>query len=358
MTIWIVPIEPIDQRYTKQWYDNIPKLLKPYLKKGEKIVTLDGHVEETGTTSGAFLDFGKTNEYKATQVVEISQLFSAGKIKAGDKFLVTDAWNFAITPIKYMSDLLDIPVEIHGIWHAGAYDPSDILGLKMQKPWPHHVERSWYYASDYNYFGTHFHKNMFLENLKIPLYDHDKAHQSGQPHDYLKEEILSIPKPKYRDNILVWPHRYNEDKQPDIIEDIKKRIPEVEVIITQKHNFSKREYYELLCRSKMIFSCALHENLGISMMEAVLAGCIPLMPKRASYQEMYDKEFLYPSRWTESYSAYRFNKDEVANKIRTMMADYKNYEESIQAQQERLNKYLTADIMFSKIAERKPNGSK
>ena len=100
MTIWIVPIEPIDQRYTKQWYDNIPKLLKPYLKKGEKIVTLDGHVEETGTTSGAFLDFGKTNEYKATQVVEISQLFSAGKIKAGDKFLVTDAWNFAITPIK------------------------------------------------------------------------------------------------------------------------------------------------------------------------------------------------------------------------------------------------------------------
>ena len=40
------------------------------------------------------------------------------------------------------------------------------------------------------------------------------------------------------------------------------------------------------------------------------------------------------------------------------MADYKNYEESIITQQERLNKYLTADIMFSKIAERKPNGSK
>ena len=57
-TIWIVPIEPIDQRYTKQWYDNIPKFLKPYLEKGEKIVTLDGHVEATGTTSGAFLDFG------------------------------------------------------------------------------------------------------------------------------------------------------------------------------------------------------------------------------------------------------------------------------------------------------------
>jgi hypothetical protein len=25
-TIYIVPIEPIDQRYTKQWYENIPEL--------------------------------------------------------------------------------------------------------------------------------------------------------------------------------------------------------------------------------------------------------------------------------------------------------------------------------------------
>ena len=27
-TIYIIPIEPIDQRYTKQWYDNIPSLLE------------------------------------------------------------------------------------------------------------------------------------------------------------------------------------------------------------------------------------------------------------------------------------------------------------------------------------------
>jgi hypothetical protein len=32
-----------------------------------------------------------------------------------------------------MSDLLDIPVEIHGIWHAGAYDHTDIFGYKMTK---------------------------------------------------------------------------------------------------------------------------------------------------------------------------------------------------------------------------------
>ena len=27
-TIYIVPIEPIDSRYTKQWYENIPKIIE------------------------------------------------------------------------------------------------------------------------------------------------------------------------------------------------------------------------------------------------------------------------------------------------------------------------------------------
>ena len=153
-TIWIIPIEPIDQRYTKQWYDNIPLILQKEIAERNlfyKVVTIDGEdFKPDVRTEGAFLDFGATNVYKATQAAEVSKLFSNGKVKAGDKFLITDAWNFIITPIKYMSDLLDIPVEVHSIWHAGAYDPSDILGYKMSKPWPSHVEKSWYYSSDYN----------------------------------------------------------------------------------------------------------------------------------------------------------------------------------------------------------------
>ena len=67
-TIWIIPIEPIDQRYTAQWYENIPKLLKSYNEMN--VVTIDGNFTETSTTPGAFLDFGKTNEYKASQIVK------------------------------------------------------------------------------------------------------------------------------------------------------------------------------------------------------------------------------------------------------------------------------------------------
>ena len=44
-TIWIIPIEPIDQRYTKQWYDNIPVILEREIKLREldyTVVTVDG----------------------------------------------------------------------------------------------------------------------------------------------------------------------------------------------------------------------------------------------------------------------------------------------------------------------------
>ena len=85
-TIWIIPIEPIDQRYTKQWYDNIPVILEEQAGSDYKVVTVDGEdFAPEQRTEGAFLDFGATNVYKATQTAEVSKLFSNGKVKAGDK---------------------------------------------------------------------------------------------------------------------------------------------------------------------------------------------------------------------------------------------------------------------------------
>ena len=62
--IYIVPIEPIDQRYTKQWYDNIPVILEQQIAQDDldyHVVIVDGETVPDDTTSGAFLDFGETN---------------------------------------------------------------------------------------------------------------------------------------------------------------------------------------------------------------------------------------------------------------------------------------------------------
>jgi hypothetical protein len=347
-TIYIVPIEPIDQRYTKQWYDNIPKILDEELRKRHlkiRIEVIDGTLVSSSTTKGAFLDFGATNIYKATQVERISSLFSFGHVKPGDKFLVTDAWNFAITPIKYMSELLNVPVEIHSIWHAGNYDPSDILGMKMSAGWASNQERAWYYASTHNYFATDFHKNMFCENLMV---GGTTAYRSGQPHTPIIDELTPF-KNNIKENYIMFPHRYNEDKQPEIAEDLHLYFP---IVITQKMSLSKKDYYDYLGRAKAIFSCSLHENLGISMMEGCLAGAIPIVPDRCSYKEMYLDIFKYPSTWTESYDNYQKNKLNIVNFIGNLLNNYGDLQEELEQQRQILiTNYLTPTVMINKLLE-------
>ena len=227
-----------------------------------------------------------------------------------------------------MSDLLDIPVEIHGIWHAGHYDPTDILGMKMQKSWPPHQERAWYHACDYNWFATNFHRSMFLTNLDIPYTDTHKAQRSGQPHEYIIPELEALKDTPKQDKVI-WPHRYNADKQPDIAENLKSNF---DVVITAKMGLSKSAYYRELASSKVIFSCALHENLGISIMEAVLAGVIPVLPDRCSYAEMYLKPFKYPSEWTSCWDNFQKYKQEVKDFIQDKIDNYESYESLMERQ--------------------------
>jgi hypothetical protein len=349
-TIWIIPIEPIDQRYTKQWYDNIPVIIEQDIAErglDYQVVTIDGEdFAPEQRTAGAFLDFGATNVYKATQAAEVSRLFSNGKVKAGDKFLITDAWNFVITPIKYMSDLLEIPVEIHSIWHAGAYDPSDILGYKMSKPWPWLQEQSWFMSSDYNYYASESHRQMFLKNLDIPEKYESRAIRSGQPHELIVKPLLSRQAVAKTDRVM-WPHRYNADKQPEIAEDL---AADFDMVITQKMNLEKSAYYDVMAGSKVIFSCALHENLGISVMEAVLTGAIPVVPDRCSYAEMYLPEFKYPSEWTKDFESFQKHRDELVAFINDKIDNYDSYEVLVKRQQEILIKdFLNCSIMIEKL---------
>lgn len=346
-TIWIVPIEPIDQRYTKQWYDNIPVIIEQAISDNNlnyQVVTIDGEdFAPEQRSEGAFLDFGATNVYKATQAAEVSRMFSNGKVKAGDKFLITDAWNFIITPIKYMSDLLGIPVEIHSIWHAGAYDPSDILGYKMSKPWPWLQEQSWFMSSDYNYYASESHRQMFLKNLDIPEQYEHRAVRSGQPHELIVQPLLDRQSFVKSDRVM-WPHRYNADKQPEIAERLARNF---DMVITQKMNLDKEAYYDVMANSKVIFSCALHENLGISVMEAVLTGAIPVVPDRCSYAEMYLPEFKYPSAWTETLGQYDRNAEKVKEFIQDKLDNYEQYADLIKQQQEILIRdYLNCDVMI------------
>lgn len=85
MTIFIVDLEAVETRYTGQWKSHVPALLR---KAGHNVQVISGPDDiPSGTTPGAFLNFGGTNIYKSAQVEEFSRLFCAGAVKPGDHFL-------------------------------------------------------------------------------------------------------------------------------------------------------------------------------------------------------------------------------------------------------------------------------
>ena len=327
MTVFLVDLEAVETRYTGQWKTHVPALLR---KEGHDVHIIEGPTDiPSATTPGAFLNFGGTNIYKARQVEQMGRLFCDGRVNSGDHFLFTDAWHPGIINLKYMSELLGVPVKIHALWHAGSYDPQDFLGrLIGNAPWVRHCEMAFFEAIDHNYFATDFHINMLLKNLlnehssEIALlrYD-DKIVRTGWPMEYMLE-ILAPYKDLAKRDLILFPHRIAPEKQVEIFRDLAQTLPQYEWIVCQDQQLTKEQYHTLLGESKIVFSANLQETLGISCYEGALVGAIPMVPDRLSYREMYHEGFKYPSEWTGSWDNYLQYRKHLCHHIMITMTHY------------------------------------
>jgi hypothetical protein len=351
--VFLVDLEAVETRYTGQWKTHVPSLLR---KAGHDVQIISGPEDiPTATTPGAFLNFGGTNIYKSRQVETIGRLFCSGTISPGDHFLFTDAWHPGIINLKYMSELLDIPVVTHGLWHAGSYDPQDFLGrLVGKKKWVRHAEKSFFHAFDHNYFATDFHIRMFVDNLledgfksENPWYEEDyndyqtsgKIVRSGWPMEYMSDALLMYKNMPKRDLIL-FPHRIAPEKQLPIFEDLRQHLPQYDFKVCQEYPLTKNEYHNLLGEAKLVFSANLQETLGISWYEGALVGAIPMVPDRLSYSEMAFDTFKYPSEWTESWDSYTVHRKEVCHKIIQYMENYEKFLPSLNKQVNNLTEHF------------------
>jgi len=356
--IFLIDLEPVETRYTAQWKKHVPEILK---KQGHQVHVISGPEDiPSATTPGAFLNFGGTNIYKSRQVEEIARLFTAGTIVAGDHFVFYDAWHPGIINLKYMSELLKIPVKIHALWHAGSYDPQDFLGrLIGDAPWVRHAEKSFFHAIDHNYFATNFHIKMFEKNLlgegdqseryNTALMTVGKVVQTGWPMEYMETMLLPYKGLAKRDLIL-FPHRIAPEKQVEIFEDLAEQLPQYDFIICQEKQLTKEEYHQLLGQAKIVFSANLQETLGISCYEGALVDAIPMVPDRLSYTEMYFDGFKYPSHWTLNWDSYLQHRQELCHHIIVTMTHYEKRLVQLRKQTEALNeRFFSAQELYNQF---------
>ncbi len=136
------------------------------------------------------------------------------------------------------------------------------------------------------------------------------------------DDIDDQPRPvKKGVPVIVWNHRWEHDKNPEdffnalyvvdrqgidfslvVLGQSFARQPEVFSTARQRLNHrilhwgyvkERREYVRWLRRGDLVVSTAVHEFYGISVLEAVRAGCRPLLPDRLSYPELFPAEYLY-----------------------------------------------------------------
>jgi glycosyltransferase involved in cell wall biosynthesis len=271
---------------------------------GFDVQVIEGDLDiPEAVTPGAFLNFGGTNMYKATQLHKLAELFTKGGIESGDQIVFTDAWHPAIINVKYISELLNIPVVMHGLWHAGSYDPNDFLGrLVGDKPWIRHAEQSMIAAYDHNWIATAAHFDLMRKTYDVYL--NPTFNRTGWPMEYTHDMIAPKLWAK-KENIIVFPHRIAPEKRLDLFQELASRpeLKHYQFCVAMEMNLTKTEYHELLQRSKFAVSFADQETLGISMYESACAGAFPIVPNRLSYTEMYDPLFKQADSIDEAVTA-------------------------------------------------------
>ena len=183
-------------------------------------------------------------------------------------------------------------------------------------------------------FNTEYNYRSFIAGLEQFL----KKMPDGVPENTLeviskKHQLLPVPvhfpeinRQRVKTNtapVMVWNHRWEYDKGPEqlyhVLQVLRQRgflfkmhligqqfrtVPDLFLKI--KNEFSdellsygfiesKDEYQTILQQSDFVLSTAVHDFQGLAVLEAVAAGCIPVVPDRLAYKEIFPEQYRYSS---------------------------------------------------------------
>lgn len=289
--IWYIPLEHIDSRYTVHLDRDITDYLIRY--PGMNYIVKPFEEQSPPPQSGMFLNAGFTIKWKSAQIKVIAQGFENGLVNNGDIFFFSDIWHPGIESLAYMAHFYKKNIKIRGILHAGSFTDTDEV-RKMER-WAKNFEEIVFDICDEIYVASDFIRSDVISKRMI---NPDKLIVTPLP---LDKEGMDKHKGKYpKENIIIFNGRNHPEKQPHLFKELERQIHNqydspVKFIWTLDQNLSKDEYYALLAKSKGVVSFALQENFGYGIAEAVYLGCVPVLPGRLVYPEIYPSYCLYES---------------------------------------------------------------
>ncbi|MBY6204692.1 tRNA-queuosine alpha-mannosyltransferase domain-containing protein [Halomonas denitrificans] len=176
-------------------------------------------------------------------------------------------------------------------------------------------------------FNSRFNRRSFLDGVAALLArmpDHvpgDLGSLLSRRSDVLPVPVEAIaPAPRRDPRLVVWNHRWEYDKAPDLFAEamveLERRgvafrlallgprgarpvpaLARIRSALASRIEIDRcpdrEDYRAVLARAGVVVSTARHEFQGLSVLEAVSAGCVPLVPDALCYREQYPESFRY-----------------------------------------------------------------
>lgn len=316
--LYIIPIEPLEERYTGEWYKFLPPA---FAESGFNVVTIDGESLTNAVETGSFLDMNSTIYYKAAQMQKIAVMFRQKQIKNGSVFFVSDLEFWGIESLRLMAQINGVQIKIYGFLHAASYTKED--AFEVAAPYQKYTELGWLKAVDGVFVGSHYHKRAVMERRVLPFADEADVKEiekkiivTGNPL-FREAYDLSDFNPARKTNKIVITNRFDYEKRPDqslmtaLL--IKEKMPSVEIVVTTsrpkfksnqqwlvdiarmyerqglitiKEGLTKKQYHDELKTAKVMLSNSIEENFGYCVVEAIMFGVAPILTRGLSHNEL------------------------------------------------------------------------
>lgn len=235
-----------------------------------------------------------------------------------DAILVSGMVDLAQLMGLLRGDISDTPVAMYLHESQAAYPTAGAVDLEAAwRGWTSLV------AADAVFINSRHHVAELTAALRRLV-----AMAPDQPHAYLMDDVVAALRviPVGVDLIerrgdggvggapvVLWNHRWDDDKQPDVFVDAIERLlargVELAVVLAGEDNwtnqsraaaarkrlgdavvasgpFDRETYRSWVARSDVVVSVTSHEFFGISVVEALSAGCVPVLPAAHSYPEI------------------------------------------------------------------------
>ena len=346
MTLFYVPLEAIQSRYTWQWSaPEVGWLERNWRRYGVEYTRVNGDQSSVPSDirSGVVLDAVGRSVFCFSQVAKLLRMAERGEIKDSDVIYFDDFWTPGFLALPYAFHLLGVRPRMYAFLHAQSVDEFDFTA--SMRHWMRPAEIAIARSLDGILVCCPTLRDLVIHG---GIAEPSKVHVTGHP--FNSEEVLErFPKcyrewhekggrppyahnhnPSGRDNTVIWSSRWDAEKDPLFFLKVAEEvimgglIPGVQFVVCTsstklrsnderlrvaakeacerfpnnffvKADLTKEAYYAELCQAKVQFNCLGGNTLVVTKDGArpirKLVGRVELMTEHGRWQESEVKSY-------------------------------------------------------------------